>query len=71
MKLNPLLYKEDDHHNPTELLSEVFRDIHKLSITEVFKKYESILSPHEISGFLNQEISVQCSKQIIRYRANK
>ena len=51
MKLNPLLYKEDDHHNPTELLSEVFRDIHKSSITEVFKKYESILSPHEISVF--------------------
>lgn len=68
MKLNPLLYKEDDHHNPTELLSEIFKDIRDLPIRQVFKKYESIISPHEISGFLTQEISVECSKQIIMFR---
>lgn len=68
MKLNPLLYKENDHHNLTELLLDVFKDITNLLIKQVFKKYETIISPHEISGFLTQEICVQCSKQIIMFR---
>lgn len=70
MKLNPLLYKENDHHNPTELLLEIFKDIRNLSIKQIFKKYETIISPHEISGLLTQEICVECSKQIIMFRIN-
>lgn len=71
MKINPLLYDQTSNHNPTKLLSELFNDIKSLSIKEVYKKYESILSPQEICGFLTQEASIECSKQIIMYRANK
>ena len=69
MKLNPLLYKEDDHHNPTELLLEVFRDIHKLSITEVFKKYESILSPYDLHVEYI-ESDKKLLKDLIKYNEN-
>ena len=60
---------KNNHHNPTELLLEVFRDIHKLSITEVFKKYESILSPYDLHVEYI-ESDKKLLKDLIKYNEN-
>lgn len=67
--LNPLFYNENKHHNPTELLKEFHQDIIKLPINEIYKKYKDRVSPHEIAGYLTQEVSVTCSKEVIKIRS--
>lgn len=66
--LNPIIFKENDLYNPTNFSKEFYKDLSNLPIKEVYKKYESLLSPHEIAGFLIQEISVECSRAVINYR---
>lgn len=69
--LNPLLYDENNHHNPTELLSEIYKDLKDLSINAMYKKYNNIITPHELAGILLQEVSVECSKKVLYSRINK
>lgn len=69
--LNPLLYDENDNYNPTEFLTELLCDIRDLPIRQVFKKYEGMLSSHEIAGYLTQEVTVHSSRQAIQFRVSK
>ena len=62
---------DKESFNPTVLMSEFIIDIRKTGILDVLEKYQKLLPPHEVVGFISSELHMKSSRLVIKERVKK